>query len=109
MYLSAEQSRVNVRSKKSRLGSYAHNRLMHCCLKHFLPLVTIQRMKNCRAKLTSTGSFMLKGLAAWPPREQLSPEAEFYSAAADPTMILSVLVLSTPKPNAEEVATPPKS
>ena len=52
---------------------------------------------------------MLKGLAAWPPREQLSPEAEFYSAAAAPTMILSVLVLSTPKPNAEEVATPPKS
>ena len=82
MYLSAEQSRVNVRSKKSRLGSYAHNRLMHCCLKHFLPLVTIQRMKNCRAKLNSTGSFILKGLAAWPQHQQLSPEAAGCAAAS---------------------------
>ena len=41
-----------------------------------LPLVTIQRMKNCRAKLNSTGSFILKGLAAWPQLEQLSLEAK---------------------------------
>ena len=55
---------------------------MHCCLKHFLPLVTIQRMKNCRAKLNSTGSFILKGLAAWPQHQQLSPEAAGRAAAS---------------------------
>ena len=32
-------------------------------------------MKNCRAKLNSTGSFILKGLAAWPQLKQLSLEA----------------------------------
>ena len=65
-------------------SSYGHKGLMHCCLKQqiFLPLVTIQRMKNCRAKLNSTGSFILKGLAAWPQHQQLSPEAAGCAAAS---------------------------
>ena len=81
---------------------------MHCCLKQqiFLPLVTIQRMKNCRAKLNSTGSFILKGLAAWPQHQQLSPEAA--AARQRPRLLRDdtnieprgfLLLFPTPKPN----------
>ena len=80
---------------------------MHCCLKQqiFLPLVTIQRMKNCRAKLNSTGSFILKGLAAWPQHQQLSPEAaaaQRSRSLRDDTKIEPrgfLLLFPTPKPN----------